>query len=256
MSFDRKNAVVATVIGALSLALAFYAYIKPPPAPPSPSVEAPVKQAATPVEPALVVAKPSTESAPPNPEDSLKWINTGITRVSLQERFGVPRFESANQATHTSNLVFVFPRFFLQAIVGADGTVLLYSVTTRSADFQPAIPKLGGNLLASPYSNFGASTFSAYMSSKFYEYREKIESSNATNFKTIYLGYCAAGFRVSTQGSVLEEEVKADPKALTRFRQQNSPNCYGVADMSVLDEKVLEQNGFGLDYFAGRELAD
>ncbi len=252
MSFDRKNAVVATVIGALSLILALYAYVKPPAA-----AEIAAEQAASaPTTASIPIEKVAAESGQPSPEESLRWLNTGITRASLQERFGVPRFETSNQATHTTNLVFVFPRFFLQAIVGVDGTVLVYSVTTRSPDFKPAIPKLSGYLLASPFSNFSASTFTAYMSSKFYEYREKIESSNATNFKTIYLGYCAAGFRVGTQGAVLEEEVKADPKALTRFRQQNSPNCYGVADMSVLDDQVLEQNGFGLDYFAARELAD
>lgn len=204
MSFDRKNAVVATVIGALSLALALYAYVKPPPSPPAAAEAAPVQAAATPTAASGAVEIMVAEPPRPSPEESLRWLNTGITRVSLQERFGVPRFETSNQATRTTNLVFVFPRFFLQAIVGVDGTVLVYSVTTRSPDFKPAIPKLGGYLLASPFSNFSASTFSAYMSSKFYEYREKIEASNATNFKTIYLGYCAAGFRASTQGAVLE----------------------------------------------------
>lgn len=154
-----------------------------------------------------------------------------------------------------SNLIFVFPRFFLQAILSQEGKVVFYSVTTRTTDFRPIIPNLGGQLLESHYADFGdAEHIYSHMSSKYYEYAEKIYIGNVGNYRNFYLGYCPAGVLPKPESfmpMVLERE---GPSAHKEFRTNSTPNCFGIGDIQGDENGILERFGMGIDYYVARDL--
>ncbi len=230
MSLEKKITIAGGIAGIIGTAVALVAYKWPPASPASdapPSVQVPVTivnspniQVTTPVGAVPALQGAYSPRGQRQYEDSLSWLSTGISRASLVERFGTPRFETGADAVFKASvLTFVFPRFFLQAILSSDGTVMLYSVTTRTSDFRPTIPKLGGHLLDSRYVSFGdAELRRAYMSSKYFEYLEKIDRGNLTNFRSIFLGYCPSGALLDSQTTIEETDAKKDPARLAKFR--------------------------------------
>ena len=204
-----------------------------------------------------VVGTPS-DSAPRkgiNPESALATLTTGISRTSLEAQFGPAKFDETYSELSANNLVFVFPRFFLQAVISREDKVVFYSVTTRSTDFRPSIPKLGGQLLSSRFSDFGeAEHVYSYMTSKYYAYAEKIYRGNAGNYRNFYLGYCPAGAPPVGDkfvSVVLEHDGLAAHK---QFRAANAPNCFGVGDILGDEDQILEKISMGINYFAARDL--
>lgn len=104
------------------------------------------------------VLKVPSESSPQQnslgPEALLDTLNTGISRSSLEAQFGTAMFDTLDSESGFRNMIFVFPRFFLQTVITPDGNVVFYSVTTRSAEFRPEIPMLGGKLLEARFASF------------------------------------------------------------------------------------------------------
>jgi len=190
-----------------------------------------------------------------NPEASLTKITTGMSRTFLEGLFGPARYDELNAELGANNLIFVFPRFFLQAVVSRDRNVIFYSVTTRSGNFRPSIPKLGGELLNSHFSDFGEAVHVySNMTSKYYEYAERINIGNAGNYHNIYLGYCPAGAPPVWEKftpMVLEDD---GPVARNKFRAENTPNCFGVGEILGKEDEVINTFHMGIDYYVSRDL--
>lgn len=205
----------------------------------------------------VIDAPPGTPSqnGSPNPETQLEMLTTGISRASLEAEFGPAKFDDRDAELGIANLVFVFPRFFLQAVVSRDGKVIFYSVTTRSPDFRPAIPKLGGKLMESRFAAFGdAEHVSSEMASKYYEYLERIYLGNVGSYRNFYLGYCPAGAPPVWEKFVPVVLERDGAAALKQFRTDNAPNCFGVGDIHGDEDKILHNVGMGIDYYVARDI--
>jgi len=164
-------------------------------------------------------------------------------------------FDEKIKGFGANNLIFVFPRFLLQAIISDEGKVIFYSVTTRSEGFTPSIPKLGGSLLATNFSELGGpDIINGYLGSKYYEYNEKIYLGNLGNYRNFYVGLCPAGVPPSGDKFFPVIPESDGPAAVKKFRESNSPNCYGVGDILGGEEKIVEYVGIGIDYFVARDL--
>lgn len=200
----------------------------------------------------------SVSSVPPtpiDPESLIDKVTTGITRKALEEAFGQPKFDEFIEEQGVRNLVFVFPRFFLQAVVSSTDSVIFYSVTTRSSEFRPEVPKLGGRLIETKLAAFGdAEHVYSDMTSKYYEYAEKIYLGNPGNYRTIYLGFCPSGAPPDWRkfkAAVLDRD---GPARVNQFRSENAPNCYGVGDIMGDEGAIVQGVRMGLAYFVARDL--
>lgn len=256
----RKNVEFASwVAGIVSLLWAVYTYFWPhesaqnTPQLPQPSTVLSQPQTLT-----VPVPAPTSPAAasPVDRERLLSQIVLGATRASVEELFGKPTFDNGGSPGGERNLLFVFPRFFLQGIFSADGRLLLYSVTTRSENFRPEVPKHGRRLLEATYQTYGnAEVVYAGASSKYFEYLEVIRGANAQNFKDIYLGYCPSGgggLPTMPIGDV--NDVAMDRRALAEFRYGSRPNCFGVGEILSNNVDLVRHYRLGLDYFVGRDL--
>lgn len=252
--------IVSAVLAVVGFAWGVWVYLRPP--------ESPQPQATTiasisgdrnvVVQGSNNTINNSISSATPatvDPESLVDKLTTGITRKSLEEVFGQPRFDEFIKELGVRNLVFVFPRFFLQAVVSSADSVIFYSVTTRSTAFRPEVPKLGGRLVETKLAAFGeAEHVYSDMTSKYYEYAEKIYLGNAGNYRTIYLGFCPSGAPPDWgkfEAAVLDRD---GPARVNQFRSENAPNCYGVGDIMGDESAVVQGVRMGLDYYVARDL--
>lgn len=256
----RKNVEFASwVAGIVGVLWAVYTYFWPHESAQS-AQQLPQPSAATSQSQALtvpVLAPTSLAAASPiDSERLLPLIVLGATRASVEELFGTPTFDDGGSPGGERNLLFVFPKFFLQGIFSADGRLLLYSVTTRSEHFRPEVPKHGRRLLEATYQTYGdAEVVYAGATSKYFEYLEVIRGTNAQNFKDIYLGYCpSGGGGLPTMPIVDVNEVAMDRRALAEFRHGNRPNCFGVGEILSNNVDLVMHYRLGLNYFLGRDL--
>ena len=189
-------------------------------------------------------------------KEKLSEMMPGLSRRKVEELFGVPSFDARFEEANAHSATFVTPDYFLKVIFSKDEDVVFYSVTTRSEYFKPKIPYSEMRLLQSKFSEIGeAEHLYSYLSSKHYEYAEKIYLGNPGNYRTLYLGYCSSGVYPDVDGlfsPVVVDDYVAD--AWQHFRQSVGPNCYGVGDSSEEGEELLLQSGVGPDYFVTREL--
>ena len=191
------------------------------------------------------------------PESQIPKVTTGISRKFLDNIFGNPTFDDLYPQLKIRNLIYVFPRFFLQAVISLDGKVVFYSVTTRSSAFRPHVPKLGGRLIETKFAEFGESEHVySDMTSKYYEYAEKYNLGNAGNYRNIYLGFCPSGASPDWdkfKPAVLDDDGEVGVKS---FRLQNAPNCFGVGDINGNEDVIIQELRIGLDYYISRDLPE
>lgn len=263
MTLERASWIAAIVGTIFAIVWGIVTYIRPPEGP-APTAQ-PQPQATIKGNENIVIqgnnnSVISSSSAPPtkenfNPESALETLTTGMSRTALEAQFGPARFDDEIVKLAARDLIFVFPRFFLQAVISHQGKVIFYSVTTRSADFRPAIPKLDGRLLESHYKDLGnGEHIYSNMSSKFYEYAERIYLGNPGNYRNFYLGYCPAGIlpgKDKFSPAVLDRD---GPLAMKEFREKSTPNCFGVGDILGDEDRIFENIHMGIDYFIARDL--
>lgn len=257
MNLERANhiaGIASAVLAVVGIAWGVWTYFKPPETPAAPA------QNVTPSPPAI---KPDTAAiplvtrptGPSTPESEIASLGIGVSRAYLESKFGPPAIDNVVEGSQLRNLVFAFPRFHLQTVLSAQNAVIFYSVTTRSPEFRPTVPYLGGQLLQARFSDFGeAEHLYSEMSSKYYAYAEWIYLGNPGNYKNLYLGYCPAG--VYPEQSSLEPVLldRDGEKARKRFRNAATPNCFGIGAGDLDEQKMLTHAGFGVDYFTAREL--
>jgi hypothetical protein len=190
-----------------------------------------------------------------DPELELEKLSIGVTRASVESTFGVPRFDRFEETLKLRNLIFVFPRFFLQTVIDGTGNVVFFSVTTRSSAFRPKVPKSEGRLLDSKFEYFGkVDHIYSDMTSKYYEYAEKFYLGNAGNYKNYYLGFCPAG-EFSIHGETGPYVSSRDPSHYwAKFRKENAPNCFGVGEIPEGEEDAIRTIRIGLDYYLARDV--
>lgn len=254
----KRTSLVAAIIGTIfAAAWSVWIYIRPPASspPPQPSINGSQNVLIQGNNNVVGASSDSTQRKEIIPESILSTLATGISRAYLEAQLGPARFDEINSKLGTNNLIFVFPHFFLQAVVSREGKVVFYSVTTRSLDFRPTIPKIGGQLLDSRFADYGeAEHLYSDMTSKYYEYAEKIYTGNAGNYRNIYLGYCPAGVLPMRDQFVPVVLERDGPVAYKQFRIANTPNCFGVGEILGNEDKIMESIGMGIDYYVARDL--
>ena len=252
--------IVSAVLAAVGIAWGVWSYIRPPetsslPVSPTTWVTGNQNLVVHGGSNTINLASPALAQMQPNPELLIAKVNTGITRKSIEALFGQPRFDDPIPSLGGRNLIFVFPRFFLQVVVSLEEKVAFYSVTTRTVEFRPEVPKLDGRLMETKLADFGdLQHVYSDITSKYYEYAEKIYLGNAGNYRTIYLGFCPSGAPPDWgkfKPAVLNQDGLA---AVNRFRAQNAPNCYGVGDILGEEDAIVRQVRIGLDYYVARDL--
>ena len=252
MTLERASWIAGIGSALFAVGWGIFTYFLPP-ASPAPIPQTPVSTIGN----SLPVTNQSDSNSVLSMESALSTLNTGISRGSLEARFGPATFDDPDAKLAIRNLIFVFPRFFLQAITSNEGKVIFYSVTTRSKDFHPAIPKLNGKLLESHFADFGnPEHLYSDMTSKYYEYAERFSLGNAGNYRHIYLGYCPSGVYPLMENFVPVVLAEQGATAMAEFRVKNTPNCFGVGNILGDEKNIVENIRMGIDYYVSRDIPE
>ncbi|XDZ51975.1 ETEC_3214 domain-containing protein [Neisseriaceae bacterium CLB008] len=191
--------------------------------------------------------------------DHLDKMYVGTSIRYVESIFGIPVKEISSEKRNLKASIYVFENFYLQVIYDQDGTVILYSVTSRSTGFKPQIPYLNTRLGNKTFFEYGPSEFMySALSSKFYEYAEHHYLGFPSEYRNIYLSFQPTGVEYKKIDSFSEIGYCLDEcseKSIENFRKKNIPNTFAVGSIfSERDEEALEQFGLGADFYEALSL--
>ena len=201
------------------------------------------------------------------PSQAVRSLAAGVQLTYFQERLGDPTFRTRGEAFDEH--IFVHDAFYVQAITDRSGTVTLYSVTTRAADFDPVLdihhgtPTLRVTLGRDTFAAVGTAPVSrgGYVGARRFHYWESHYLGNPGLYQTYIVSLNDAGHMGASGNlgaaidalSVLksEEELPAAAEEearelLDRFAAETVVNTYSVASVSFPLER-LQCMQFGPD---------
>lgn len=259
MTLQRVNEIAGIVGVVFAILWGVWIYVRPPEASSAPTASQPyfVGNQSVQIQGGNNMVGGHLSESEKNLDDyeaRLRKLTTGVSRSFVEKNFGSPVFDDAITDLGLRNLIFAFSRFFLQIVTSNDGRVVFYAVTSRSPDFRPTIPKLGGKLLDTKFSEMGEpESATSHWSSKEFSYAEKFYLGNLGGYKDFYVGYCPAGVLVYEKYFEYSS-VGGGSVASKEFRMANSPNCFGVGELSSGNDEIIKSVGLGLDRSAANDL--
>ena len=184
------------------------------------------------------------------PTRAVRRLAAGVQLTYFKECLGDPAFRTEGEAFDEH--IFVHDAFYVQAITDRNGTVTLYSVTTRAEDFRPVLgirqgtPTLQVTLGRDTFAAVGTAPGSrgGYAGARRFHYWESHYLGNPGLYQTYIVsvndaGYIGAGgnFVAAVRAlSVLESEEELPAAAeegarelLDRFAAETVVNTYSVA---------------------------
>ncbi len=194
-------------------------------------------------------------------EDNLHVIYTGASIKYIESIFGAPVREEHSEDGMVHEYIYSFRKFYLQVVYNNNNTVILYSVTSKDKDFHPEVPYLG-KTLGHKFKDFGNNIdyLQSGYSSKFYQYQEGHYLGNPGNYRNFYLAYNPAGVDYVEPHSLPDfyNDSKSPPskKDLEEFRNNNTPNTFGVGDILGGPEGLELSFGLGISYYDARDIPD
>ncbi|WP_449106281.1 ETEC_3214 domain-containing protein [Pseudomonas mohnii] len=194
----------------------------------------------------ILISAPTPTSMNEHPEGKLSSIFIGMSRPYVERLFGTPIVENLHDFNSSTEINYVFRKFYLQFIFSKSGSLQFYSLVSRSKDFKPCIPTIDkclGNTFSdiSKIQNTNASFeynyVYSYLTSKHYGYGEFFYLGNAGNFQNYYLGFNSLGADYSNISPfVLDKNNKQEWDA---FRSKHMPNAFGVGDIGAISDDNL-----------------
>ncbi|MCK4553380.1 hypothetical protein KAU19_00250 [Candidatus Parcubacteria bacterium] len=168
----------------------------------------------------------------------------------------------ANQELTKTNLteyVFVNKYYFVQALTDNQGKVIVYTVTTRVANFNPKFK--GIELGKTKFKDLGQAVdgdIVSYLGAHNFYYHETYWGANPGNYQTSIYALNEAGYAgleeelesytmIPPSKKLGEEILSSDPE-IEKFRNNAIINTYGVSAPLVFFRENLNDFRFGPDY--------
>ncbi|MDD2698455.1 MAG: hypothetical protein PHF17_06635 [Arcobacteraceae bacterium] len=220
-------------------------------------------------------------------EDSLEYLNTGLSIHFIKSIFGVPMVEKQYKNLNLFEYIYSFQKFYLQLVYDQNNTVKFYAITSKTEDFNPKIPFIkdfkdfmaGEHLVTQNFNKkikpfteirLGKVTFFnlsnsanilySNLSSKNYEYAESIYLANSGNYRNLYLAYVPAGYEFCNQCYSKGDFFSSDNESkseLLELRKKCKPNTFGIGDVSDSEFEQIFRSmeiTIGIDYSIARDI--
>lgn len=258
----NKYTIAGLVIAFLTLVWAIYSYYFPHKAPPQtamPKYSASIKGSENLViqgknNTVIPYVRDESSQNPNDPIESLNEITTGWPKEYLEHKFGPAIIKNIYSNYEVTELIHSSPKFYLQSIFDKNDKLIFYSVTSKSMDFHPQVPRIGIILGKSTFSEIGdGEHLYSYLGSKYYTYAEVHYFGNPGNYRNYYFAYNPAGVDYASKWfpAVLDVDGK---KEIDKMRQRAKPNTFGVGDILGDELHMLKNIGIGIEYYVARDI--
>jgi hypothetical protein len=200
----------------------------------------------------------STIGAKRNLYRQLRRLAAGVHIRYFEAILGPSAF-SRTKGEHREH-TFVKKCCYVQVITDLEGTVVLYSVTTRRSDFSPTLVpgpytldnhcltiRLGKTKFAEAETFGKPRSIRSTVGARRFYYYDEYYFGNPARYQTFLLGICDAGYCHRDHPGIPVVDIEANDPAIQEFRQNAVINTYTVTAPLLIAENLLKGFWFGAD---------